>query len=123
MTRDAFKAGRIRLLVNEYDGETYLAKLKGYDKLDAREKLMLQMPYIDTTLLINELINLKNANENDPNSKSIKLVRYGTGRKDRYSSLSYGYWVACQLEIKLRRKRNSGASNEDEFMFRAPKIK
>ena len=123
MMRDSFKAGRIRLLANEYDAETYLAQIKGYGKLDAKEKLDLQMPYINTTLLISEMINLQNANADDPNSKAIKLVVRGAGRKDRYSSLSYSHWVACQLEMKLRRRSNTVKKDDEVFMFRAPKIK
>lgn len=123
MMRDAFKAGRIRLLANEYDGEALLAQIKGYGKLETRDKLALQMPYINTTLLIGEMIGLVNANAEDPNAKQIKLVRRSSGRKDRYSSLSYNYYVASQLETKLRRRSRSIKKNDDVFMFRAPKIK
>ena len=119
LLRDGFRAGRVRLLVSEYDGETSLAGIRGYGSLDASDKLQLQMPYINTTLLINELINL----QHDETSGFVKITRKKGVRKDRYSSLSYSYWVACQLESKLK-KRNSSASESDQvFMFRAPKVK
>lgn len=119
LLRDGFRAGRIRLLVTEYDGETSFASLKGYGSLDASDKLTLQMPYINTTLLINELINL----QHDESSGLVKIFRKNGVRKDRYSSLSYSYWVACQLESKIRKKNNFVSDSDRVFMFRAPKIK
>lgn len=119
LLRDGFRAGRIRLLVTEYDGETSLTSLKGYGSLDASDKLTLQMPYINTTLLINELINL----QHDESSGLVKIFRKNGVRKDRYSSLSYSYWVACQLESKIRKKNNFVSDSDRVFMFRAPKIK
>ena len=46
-------------------------------------------------------------------------------RKDRYSSLSYNYYVAMQLENEMRKKASRLASltQPEEFVFRAPKIK
>lgn len=119
LLKDGFQSGRIRLLNTEYDGEISLAAIKGYSSLDAEDKLALQMPYINTTLLINELINL----QHDDSSGLVKLYRKNGVRKDRYSSLSYSHWVACQLEGKIRRKSNSAFGKNSVFMFRAPKIK
>lgn len=119
LLRDGFRAGRIRLLTVEYEGEQNLAGIKGYGSLDAAEKLQLQMPYINTTLLVNELINL----QHDEVSGMIKIFKKRGMRKDRYSSLSYAYWVACQLESKIKKRNNSVSESKDLFMFRAPKIK
>lgn len=119
LLRDGFRSGKIRLLTTEYDGEASLAALKGYGSLEASDKLALQMPYINTTLLINELINL----QHDESSGMVKIYRKNGVRKDRYSSLSYCYWVACQMESKLQRKSSFAAENDKVFMFRAPKIK
>ncbi len=119
LLRDGFRSGRIRLLVSEYDAEVNLASIKGYGSLDAGEKLQMQLPYINTTLLINELINL----QHDESSGLVKITRKKNMRKDRYSSLSYSYWVACQLETKLKRRSNTVAESPGVFMFRAPKIK
>ena len=41
---------------------------------------------------------------------------------DGYSSLSYNYYVACQVESKLRKKKATTAEHA-LFMFRAPKIR
>lgn len=118
LLRDGLRAGRVRLLVSEYDGESNLASIRGYGSLDTSDKLKLQMPYINTTLLINELINL----QHDESSGFVKITRKKGVRKDRYSSISYSYWVACQLESKIKKKNNS-TDNDKVFLFRAPKIK
>ena len=116
--RDGFRSGKIRLLDTEYDGEVSLGSMKGYKSLDPEWKLAMQLPYINTTLLINELINLRH----EESAGMVRLFRSNGIRKDRYSSLSYAYWVACQLESKIRRRRES-EGQKNIFLFRAPKIK
>lgn len=119
MLRDGFRTGKVRLLISEYDGESCLAQVKGYGQLTTAERLSLQLPYINTTLLINELINL----QHDDSSGSIKISTRSGMRKDRYSSLSYNYYVACQLEKELTKRRNTITKDQEVFMFRAPKVK
>lgn len=119
--REGFKSGKIRLLTTEYDGEKAMrSAIKGYDHMKLADQIKFTLPYVNTTLLINELINLKY----ETNNGLIKIMEKSGARKDRYSSLSYNYWVACQLEKSLRRKVSNSSDNvNDLFMFRAPKIK
>lgn len=120
LLRDGFRAGRVRLLTTEYDGEVLLGKIKGYNGLTAEEQLKLQMPYINTTLLISELINL----QYETNSNGIKVSTKANRRKDRFSSLSYSVYVANQLELQLNKKKSRSITEDDfAFMYRAPKIK
>lgn len=119
MLREGFKSGKIRLLVTEYDGEKALSSIKGYNNLNASEQTELTLAYVNTTLLINELINLQ---YEEPNGL-IKIIEKSGMRKDRYSSLSYNYWVACQLEKNIRKKSSNDDDVRDVFMFRAPKTK
>lgn len=116
--REGFKSGKIRLMVTEYDSEDLLSNLKGYSSLQTSEKMIFQLPYINTTLLINELINL----QHDESGGLIKISEKAGMRKDRYSSLSYNYYVACQLENTIQ-KNNNDFSINDIFMYRPPKIK
>lgn len=120
LLREGFKSGRMRLLLNEYDGEEAMNKIKGFGSLSADEKTKLLMPYINTTLLINELVNLKH----DESNGLVKLSEKSGMRKDRYSSLSYNYYVALELE-KEARKHNARSigSEKEEFVFRAPIVK
>lgn len=116
LLRDGLRSGRIRLLVNEYDAEELLADVGCYTKLTPPERLMLQMPYIHTTLLIDEMVRL----QHDESGGKVKLFERAGARKDRYSSLTYNYYVAIQLEAKsARRSRN--AMGDESFIIKAPK--
>lgn len=119
MLREGFKSGKIRLLATEYDGEKALSAIKGYDALRLSDQAELTLPYVNTTLLINELINLQYEEQNG----LIKISEKSGMRKDRYSSLSYNYWVACQLEKNIRKRASTSEVDNNTFMFRAPKIK
>ena len=99
--REAFRSGRVRLLVNEFDGETNLSEIKGYTTLSPSDKMKLQMPYIHTTLLIDELIKLRS----EEAGGKVRISERSGMRKDRYSSLSYNYYVATQLEIKMKQQQ------------------
>ena len=116
LLRDGFRSGRIRLLVDEYDADTELSALRGYSNLSAQEKLTLQMPYINTTLLIDELVKL----QHDEANGRVKIYERAGARKDRYSSLAYNYYVATQLEAKAAR-RGRNTMNDESFIIKAPK--
>ena len=75
-------------------------------------------PYYNTAMFINETINL----DIEINGTDIKVHERSGKRKDRYSSLSYNYWVACELEAKLRRNHSLTIKKSD-FTFRAPNTK
>lgn len=116
--REGFRTGKIRLLTTEYDGEGALAALKGFNNLSLADRSMLLTPYVNTTLLIGELINLKH----DSSSGTMRLSEKTGARKDRYSSLSYNYWVSIQLENEMRKSANRSAESFGEvFSIRAPK--
>ena len=119
LLREGFKSGKIRLLVTEYDADELLSSLEGYKKLSVRQKEELKLPYINTTLLINELVKL----EHDESNGNIRVYEKTGMRKDRYSSLSYNFYLATQLEAKLSRRREAGYIANDFFMFKPPKIK
>lgn len=114
--RDAFRSGRIRIPVSEYDAEPILSGIKGYQSKTPEEKMNMQLVYINTTLLINELINL----EHDESSGYVKIFEKPTMRKDRYSSLSYNLYVSSLLELELA-KPKSTVSDGSLFIFRQPK--
>lgn len=117
--REGFRQGKIRLLLSEYDCEDELNELRGYKNLGSIEKAQLMLPYLNTTLLVNELINLKY----EPKKGSLIKVSEKSGfRKDRYSSLSYNYWLVTQLELELSKPKED-ESFEGQFLFRAPNPK
>lgn len=119
LLREAFKSGRIRLLTTEYEAEESLKELKGYNSLDASEKLLFQMPYIQTTLLIDELTKL----QHDESGGKIKIYEKTGMRKDRYSSLAYNYYVATQVESKVSKRQSVNSQISDMFIIKPPNQK
>lgn len=117
LLREGFRSGKIRLLVQEYDGEQNMNELKGFASLSPMQKEKLLIPYKHTTLLINELINL----QHDESAGRVKLKEKAGMRKDRYSSLSYNYYVSTILESRLRRKKSNSMPG-DAFIIKAPSI-
>ena len=116
LLREGFRSGRIRLLVNEYDAKELLDDIKGYASLDMADEMKIRLPYIHTTLLIDELVNL----QHDESGGKVKIYEKSGARKDRYSSLSYNYYVAMQLEGKLSKRLNLDASANDMFVIKPP---
>lgn len=110
LLRSGFQNNKINLLVSEFECEEILNdRIKGYKKLPAFEQTLYKMPYIQTTLLIYELINL----EFESKGTNIKIYEKTGMRKDRYSSLAYNYWVQCQLEREKLRKHKTGFDASD----------
>lgn len=100
--RAGFQNGYINLLVSDTNIEEKLSKIRGYGKLSDVQQVRMKMPYVQTTLLINELINLTH----DTSNGLIKVKEKTGMRKDRYSSLQYGYAVLQELSKGLRPKDN-----------------
>ena len=119
LLREGFKSGRIRLLVNEYDADKYLGEIKGYQSLSPSEKMKLQLPYIHTTLLIDELVKL----QHEESGGKVRIYEKSGMRKDRYSSLSYNYYVATQLENKLSKRYGVNANVSEMFVIKPPSYK
>ena len=112
--RDCIRRGKLRLLITEDAFTEEMEKNKAWNNLSPEHQLELKMPYIQTTLLINELINL----EYSINGNEIKMKETGTNRKDRYSALSYANNMANDLERKLTKPTFS--SDGVRLSFRAP---
>lgn len=105
LLRSGFQNGKINLLVSEFEAEEILSdKFKGFKKLPAYEQMQYKLPYIQTTLLVYELINL----EYEIKGTNVKIIEKSGMRKDRYSSLAYNYWVQCQLERDMLKKQKTG---------------
>ncbi len=97
--RTAFQNGYINLLCSDTGVEEFLTKIRGYSKLSELQQTKLRMPYVQTTMLINELINLTHTTT----SGGLIQVKEKPGmRKDRYSSCEYGWALIQYLSQKLK---------------------
>lgn len=112
LLRDGLKRGKVKLLVSEVDGKEYLKKLKGYDSLSAEMQAKFESVFVQTTALVNEMINLEG--ERTDNGL-IKLKEPKTKRKDRYSSVTYGNFVASEIERDLLRVDE--VDDDDELVY------
>lgn len=99
--RAGFQNGYINLLLDDNNISEKLSKIRGYKGLSDVQKEKLVMPYLQTTLLINELINL----DHEISSGLIKIREKRGMRKDRFSSLEYGYYVIQELSKNLKPKQ------------------
>ena len=107
--KDNLKRGKIKLLVHENDVKELFTKAKGWNSLAPEDQAKMTMPYLQTTALINEMVNL----ENDGKDNIVKLKEPSNARKDRYSSLTYGNYIANILERNLLVEENS----DYDFVF------
>ena len=118
LLRSGFQNGKINLLISEFEAEEVLKdKIKGFNKMPAYEQMQYKLPYIQTTLLVYELINL----EYEIKGTNVKITEKNGMRKDRYSSLAYNYWVQCQLEREMLKKQKTGF-NASEYASKLRKL-
>ena len=115
--RDSINRGKLRLLLTEQEFRTNIKDNAAYKKLSPDDKLTLEMPYIQTTLLVTELVNLNYV----INGTDVKIKEDYNKRKDRYSALSYGNYIANELENKI--KRHVKTNSHFYFEMRAAKPK
>lgn len=114
--REAFQSGRMRLLDTEYNAEVSLGELNGFARLSPSEKMQFQMPYIQTTLLIDELTKL----QHEESGGKVRIFEKSGMRKDRYSSLSYNYYVATQIEPKIVKRASAQSDISGLFVIKPP---
>lgn len=117
LLRASIKNGAINMLYNEFDAEDVVKKIPGYTKLSDKEQSKLMMPYIQTSLTINEAINL----EHEIVNNKIKLKERSGMRKDRVSSMMYNNYVVQQLSNELKPKTQSIEQMVSQFSVRAPR--
>ena len=116
--RAGFQNGYINLLLSDSNIEEKLSKIRGYSRLSEMQKARLKLPYIQTTFLIDELINLSH----DTSNGMIKVKERSGMRKDRYSSALYGWYVIQELSKKLKPKKQEDSQSLLSYLpIRQPK--
>lgn len=119
LLKDNLKRGKLRLLMSEQEADIYFNSLKGFKSLSPEKKTELMLPYTQTSLTINEIVNLKY----DVVGTKVRLSEKGNDRKDRYSSLAYGNYIACELERSITKKQKKSIRSNCEFHYRKPIIR
>lgn len=114
--REEFRQGNVRLLKDEDDFDEDFSTLTGFNKLSVEDKAKLKLPYVNTTLAINELINL----ETEVRGNFVKVRERAGQRKDRFSSLSYNIYVSNILEKEFAQLHKEDSFESYVMQFRQP---
>lgn len=101
---------RINFLVTRNDIREYFTSESWFNKLNPEDQVELLNPYLQTTLLENEMVLL----ERIDHPKYVKLKEQSGKRKDRYTSTAYGNYFISLLEKELSHKR------EEIDLFKIP---
>lgn len=105
------KSGKLKFLVDDDEFKSLMiAKDDKYVMLDANERVRLELPHIQTNLLVTETINLDLIILNG----KLKLQEKGKARKDRFSSLLYLNALASHLEFDYLKTLGS---NDDDNVW------
>ena len=95
--KDELIRHRIELLGDSETAQTYFDSFPEYYKLDAEVKNTLRAPYSETESLILEMVQLEITFGNTSQSY-LRLKTTGRNRKDRYTALAYGNYIANLIE-------------------------
>lgn len=117
--REEFRQNNIRLPNNEEDFEEDFSQLTGFARLSLEDQVKMKAVYVNTSLTINELINL----ETEIKGNYVRVKEKPGARKDRFSSLSYNIWLANIIEKERANARATKSFQEIVFQFRQPNIK
>lgn len=103
--RDNFYTQKIKLPVTELDAKSLIFQTEGVKANELMKKMQIEgellQPFIQTDLLVSEMINL----ETVWNEDVFKLKEKGKAKKDRFSSLLYGNYLGDYFEEELYKKK------------------
>jgi hypothetical protein len=115
-----FNKKGVRLLKSPHEGIKDLENKMKRKIKDSNERANLEVPYILTDVLAEEILNLRyrqagNGTKAEQISKRIK--------KDKYSALLYGlYWIHLQEQKNKTIRKRESIDIDKLFMFKQPKI-
>jgi len=102
--RTRLKDGLLNFIVVETRLEEYLIARKNKDVMDSAMRAYLLSPAVETTFMINECVSLEMSLTGG--GENIRLEEQSTGRKDRFSSVSYLNWYVSLLELELLKEED-----------------
>lgn len=112
--RTDLQNSNIELLVSEIEARDILSDKKYFQEADPEERAEYLRPFVQTTMLVNELVNL----DHDIVGGYIRVKEKSGKRKDRYSSLGYCNYLARYLENeKLKSEYNSIEFDDSVVIF------
>lgn len=109
--RTSLVDNKMRLLIDDLEFDSELSKRKGYINMSSEEKMREKLPYVQTELLINEAINLRQ----EFREGKIKLKEPRSGTKDRIVTLAYGNIFFDKLENRMSKADERNDFNESDW--------
>lgn len=109
--RKTMADGFMKLLIDDAEHQADLEKHKWYLQLDSREKMLMNIAYVQNTLMVNEGINLKP----EWREGKLKLREPRNGTKDRMVALSYGNYFLGILEAILAKSDQIPDFSEEDW--------
>lgn len=101
-------AGHINFLISEQDAKNKLMSTRIGQKMKLEDRIARLMPHELTTILINEILNLKLKPTGVNNQVAVEQINKRMG-KDKFSAFEYGVWRIAELENEsLSRRHNRG---------------
>lgn len=104
-------SGKIKFLIDEMQAKTKLMSTKVGQAMDSEKRAEYLKPFTLTTILREQLLNLKEENE------GVNIILKQSSKKipkDKFSAFEYGLYYIKQEEDKKKRKRTR---NITDFMF------
>lgn len=108
--KDKITNKRISFLLSKSDAREHFVNETWFEKLNTEDQVELLNPYIQTSLLENEMVLL----ERIEHPKYVKLKEQSGKRKDRYSSTAYGNYFISLLEKDLKK---DNYDDEDDLVY------
>lgn len=109
-TRKLLVDGDLLLPINDREAKAIIREnvhLDGDLEFVAQEEARLIAPFLQTTIMVNEMISLKH----ETREGKIRLSERGSNRKDRFSSLGYGVFLSNLLS------KDEGFEDDDDIIF------
>lgn len=97
-------SGKVKFLIDEMEARANIIKTKKGKDMQGQQMAEYLSPYLNTTLLKDEMLNLKSKQS----GKEIILDRINSGiQKDRFSATEYLLWYVKDIEDKAKRPKES----------------
>ncbi|MED1863240.1 terminase [Fictibacillus nanhaiensis] len=106
------QSSNIELLISEIEAKDFLSDKKHYQSAGVEGRVQYELPYLQTTLMVNELVNL----DHEIVGGFIKIKEKSGKRKDRYSSLSFANYLAKVLEGENLQSEDN-FDEDDDFIY------
>lgn len=111
--KNRLKNNEISFLIDDLEFKTKFEQDKKWFTLTSEEKTRLSLPFIQTMLMINEAVNLKQ----EWNNGLLKLIEPRNGVKDRIVGVSYFNLIATLLETKMVKNLQDTEFNASEWQL------